>query len=111
MLGIVSLLELVKVGPVDLAIVTIALVAVFYVMLDPVSAIVALACFVVLYLLGRFVSWPVAIAAFVAGWIFQFIGHRYEGRNPAFFKNLVHLLVGPLWLCALLVRRTSASQT
>ena len=33
------------------------------------------------------------------GWIFQFIGHSvYEKKNPAFFRNFVHLLVGPLWI-------------
>jgi uncharacterized membrane protein YGL010W len=37
-------------------------------------------------------------ALFSAGWIFQFVGHRYEGRSPAFTKNALHLLVGPLWV-------------
>lgn len=39
-------------------------------------------------------------AMFVVGWIFQFVGHRFEGRSPAFLKNLLHLLVGPLWILA-----------
>ena len=38
-------------------------------------------------------------ALFVLGWIFQFVGHSvYEHRNPAFFRNFTHLLVGPLWI-------------
>ena len=43
----------------------------------------------------------VAIALFVVGWIFQFVGHYvYEKRAPAFYRNLAHLLVGPLWILA-----------
>lgn len=36
---------------------------------------------------------------FLAGWALQFVGHwRYEKRSPAFTKNGLHLLVGPLWI-------------
>lgn len=39
------------------------------------------------------------IAAFVIGWIFQAIGHIvFEKKSPAFQRNLVHLLIGPLFL-------------
>jgi hypothetical protein len=51
--------------------------------------------------------WPVAVGAFVVGWVFQFVGHGYEGKKPAFFTNLVHLLVGPLWIVSLAMPRTS----
>jgi uncharacterized membrane protein YGL010W len=41
----------------------------------------------------------IGIAAFLIGWIFQAIGHAvYEKRSPAFLRNLVHLLVGPIFL-------------
>ena len=43
-------------------------------------------------------SWRWALGLFVLGWLFQFIGHAIEGNQPAFFKNPVYLLVGPLWL-------------
>lgn len=50
------------------------------------------------------------IGAFVLGWLFQFVGHYYEGRKPAFVDDLVGLLVGPMfvvgeWLFALGWRR------
>jgi uncharacterized membrane protein YGL010W len=45
-----------------------------------------------------FVSWPWALGLFVVGWILQFIGHAFEGKAPAFFKNPIYLLVGPVWL-------------
>lgn len=40
-----------------------------------------------------------APAAFVLGWVFQFVGHIvYEKKSPAFQDNLIHLLVGPMWV-------------
>jgi uncharacterized membrane protein YGL010W len=41
----------------------------------------------------------IGLAVLVVGWIFQGIGHAvYEKRSPAFTRNLVHLMVGPLFL-------------
>lgn len=37
---------------------------------------------------------------FVVGWIFQFVGHIYEGRKPAFVDDLIGLLIGPLFVVA-----------
>jgi len=45
-----------------------------------------------------FFNWRTALALFVGGWIFQFIGHWIEGNQPAFFRNPVYLLIGPLWM-------------
>jgi uncharacterized membrane protein YGL010W len=45
-----------------------------------------------------FFYWRWALALFVVGWILQFVGHAIEGNQPAFFRNPVYLLVGPLWL-------------
>jgi len=45
-----------------------------------------------------FINWRWALALFVVGWILQFVGHAIEGNQPAFFRNPVYLLVGPLWL-------------
>ena len=42
--------------------------------------------------------WKIPLALFIVGWILQFVGHAIEGNQPAFFKNPVYLLVGPLWL-------------
>lgn len=40
------------------------------------------------------------IGLFVVGWVFQFVGHFYEGRKPAFVDDLVGLIVGPLFVAA-----------
>lgn len=44
-----------------------------------------------------FVNWRLAAGLFVLGWIFQFIGHAFEGNKPSFLSNPVFLLIGPLW--------------
>ena len=46
-----------------------------------------------------------AAVLFVLAWIGQFVGHAIEGRRPAFFDNLVQLLIGPAWLMGKLLRR------
>jgi len=45
-----------------------------------------------------FFHWGLALPLFVVGWIFQFIGHAYEGNSPKFFQGPIFLLVGPLWV-------------
>jgi uncharacterized membrane protein YGL010W len=45
--------------------------------------------------------WIVAgLGLFVVGWTFQFLGHYYEGRKPAFMDDLLGLVIGPLFLVA-----------
>lgn len=41
--------------------------------------------------------WPVPTALFVVGWVFQFIGHAFEGKPPEFFSDWRFLLVGLRW--------------
>jgi uncharacterized membrane protein YGL010W len=43
------------------------------------------------------VLWAVAGGMFVVGWIFQFVGHWYEGKPPEFFSDWRFLLVGLRW--------------
>ena len=45
-----------------------------------------------------FFDWRWALALFAAGWALQFLGHAIEGNMPAFFRNPVYLIIGPLWL-------------
>lgn len=42
--------------------------------------------------------WIPSLIIFVIAWIFQFIGHGYEGKKPSFFEDIQFLLVGPLWI-------------
>jgi uncharacterized membrane protein YGL010W len=39
-------------------------------------------------------------AFFVGGWIFQLVGHLFEGRKPALTDNLFQIFVAPIFLVA-----------
>ncbi|MEZ5662458.1 MAG: Mpo1-like protein [Burkholderiaceae bacterium] len=40
------------------------------------------------------------LGVFVIGWAFQFVGHAWEGRKPAFVDDIRGLLVGPMFVVA-----------
>ena len=48
---------------------------------------------------------PLAVGVFVVAWIFQFIGHKIEGRKPSFFEDIQYLWVGPLFVLSRLLER------
>lgn len=78
----------------------------FYLTLDASLALVMLLEFALFDIAARAIAdWRVGLAAFLLGWVFQGVGHaRFERNSPAFFKNLAHLLVGPLFLANELLR-------
>ncbi len=41
-----------------------------------------------------------SIPLFVVGWIFQFVGHAFEGKLPEFFHDWRFLFVGLRWWVA-----------
>ncbi|HVE66601.1 MAG TPA: Mpo1-like protein [Thermoanaerobaculia bacterium] len=98
--GILSLLSQLPVGPLTAAEIVIAAVVLYYATLDLPLAGAMLGGFILLDLAARAAGdWPIGLAAFAVGWVFQAVGHAiYEKNRPAFFKNLQHLLVGPLFL-------------
>jgi uncharacterized membrane protein YGL010W len=44
--------------------------------------------------------WWASLSMFVVGWIFQFIGHAFEGKPPEFFRDWRFLFVGLRWWAA-----------
>ena len=101
--GIVAMLlplRLRGAAPWTAAEILIAATFLFYLTLDVPLALGMLAETALLDLVARAVAdWRAGLAAFLLGWIFQGIGHaRFEKNRPAFFKNVAHLLVGPLFL-------------
>lgn len=48
---------------------------------------------------------PLSATIFVVAWIFQFIGHKIEGRKPSFFEDIQYLWVGPLFVLSRLFLR------
>ena len=108
-LALLARVPLFAVGGFTVTLAEVALVGVtaYYLTLDAVLAAIMLAASAGLLVLGRPMPVWVAAVLFVLGWIFQFIGHYvYEKRSPAFYRNLAHLLVGPLWIVAKAVGRT-----
>jgi uncharacterized membrane protein YGL010W len=60
-----------------------------------------------LFLIGIWVPgfWRIPLTLFMVGWIFQFIGHAFEGKPPEFFKDWRFLFVGLRWWVAKLQGR------
>ncbi|MGL0943108.1 DUF962 domain-containing protein [Vibrio vulnificus] len=70
-------------------------ISVFLMMLGYTLASIALAWSV--ELLGLPLA-EMAVGLFIVLWIFQFVGHKIEGRKPSFFEDLKFLLIGPVWV-------------
>ena len=49
--------------------------------------------------------WKICLAVFILAWIGQFIGHKIEGKKPSFFKDVVFLLIGPVWLLSMVYKK------
>ena len=84
-----------------LALITIAGSIVYYARLSTIfmvaMTLAAALCLYIAGLLGEALL-PVSITVFVVSWVFQFIGHKIEGKKPSFFEDLQYLLVGPLFV-------------
>jgi uncharacterized membrane protein YGL010W len=101
--GLLSRVGLFTVGGFTVTLAEVVLVAatLYYLTLDATLAGLMLVASALLLALGRLLPFWAAATLFVLGWVLQFIGHYvYEKRSPAFFRNLAHLLVGPLWILA-----------
>ncbi|HVT02431.1 MAG TPA: Mpo1-like protein [Thermoanaerobaculia bacterium] len=86
-------------GHLDGTMLLIAASTIYYLTLEVRLAVMMLIASVAMYEIALHVPWPVHLALFVIGWILQFIGHgTFEKRRPAFLRNFVHLLIGPLWI-------------
>jgi uncharacterized membrane protein YGL010W len=104
MLSLIGMLTTVKLGIVggvqyDLAMLLIAASTAYYFVIEWRLAIAMMGVSILFYFVGAWIPFWINVGLFVLGWILQFIGHKvYEHKNPAFFRNFVHLLVGPLWI-------------
>jgi uncharacterized membrane protein YGL010W len=98
-LGLLGLLHAcpIRIGFVDLAVLTAIAVLLYYVALDVRGALISAIAFAILYGIAMHLSWEVSVGAFILGWGFQLVGHRLEGNKPKFLENLVYLFIGPLY--------------
>ncbi len=85
----------------------VGLSAIFYLRLD-VRFGIAMTVFLLACLwLGQWLAvqstmnWLIAgVGMFVVGWVFQFVGHYYEGKKPAFVDDIMGLAIGPIFVAA-----------
>jgi uncharacterized membrane protein YGL010W len=84
---------------IDAAILLVAAAGLYYLVLEWRLGLAMIGVSIIFYIAGAAIPFVVNVAFFVLGWVLQFIGHSvYERRQPAFFQNFVHLLIGPLWI-------------
>lgn len=100
MLTLIGMLTYVPLpGGANAAMLLITAATIYYLVIEWRLALAMLAVSIAFYFLGAAMPLWLNAALFILGWIFQFIGHSvYEKRQPAFVRNFVHLLVGPLWI-------------
>ena len=95
-----------------ISIVALVLVSIFYFTL---SWRISLIMLLIMLLMEHFAyainvhfkenSWIIYLSIFVITWIFQFIGHKIEGKKPSFLKDLQFLLIGPIWLLHFILKK------
>ncbi len=90
-----------------LAIVLIAASTIYYFILDKVFGLLMLVLLAAVYPLASQIAqlslgeWLAAsISFFVVGWAFQFVGHYFEKKKPAFVDDVIGLAIGPLFVLA-----------
>ena len=105
LLGMLAQVQLLDLGQeflrFDLGVVLWGAATLWYLTLDWRIALPFSAFAAGVYWISLLIPFQVHAAAFVIGWIFQGIGHaKYEKTRPAFLDNVLHLLIGPLWIFA-----------
>ncbi len=78
----------------------IAAVSVFYFVLDVRLGLAMLVFDGVALWLGLQGGLWLGVGLFAVGWVFQFVGHYFEGKKPAFVDDLIGLVIGPLFVVA-----------
>ncbi|QER39456.1 DUF962 domain-containing protein [Acinetobacter suaedae] len=92
---------------ITLAMLLIGLSSIYYITLDKLFGVLMLILFIVAYPLAvKIASLPMwtwlgaSAGIFVVGWVFQFVGHYFEKKKPAFVDDLIGLAIGPLFVLA-----------
>ncbi|NDD92363.1 DUF962 domain-containing protein [bacterium] len=100
MLGLLGLLARIPLwGQVDGGLALWLLAAVYYAWIARRLGLMFAGFSFLVYWIGHIAPLSVLVLSFIGGWGIQALGHaRFERNSPAFFKNLEHLLIGPLWL-------------
>ena len=90
-----------------LALGLIVVTSIYYLVLDRIFAFIMLVILLAMYPLALKIAhldwmlWlSLSIGIFVVGWLFQFVGHFYEKKKPAFTDDIIGLAIGPLFVLA-----------
>jgi uncharacterized membrane protein YGL010W len=103
--SLVGLFAQVQLGFMDLGWVLCGIAFVFYYSADKNLALLFFPILLIFYYFSHGLPLNVLIAMQAAGWVSQYIGHlAFEKKSPAFYKNIEHLLVGPVWIFSKLIR-------
>lgn len=78
----------------------IAAVTVFYFVLDVRLGLAMLVFDGAALWLGLQGGLWLGVGLFAVGWVFQFVGHYFEGKKPAFVDDLIGLIIGPMFVVA-----------
>lgn len=103
--SLIGLLAQVQFLGFDLGWVLCGIAFVFYYLADSNLALLFFPILLIFYYFSHSLPLNVLIAMHVAGWVSQYIGHlAFERKSPAFYKNIEHLLVGPVWIYSKLIK-------
>ncbi len=83
-------------------------VSLYWIMLDRPIGIVTALVHLPLYLIAAWLAetrpagdvWILFAIFFFGGWVFQLLGHVFEGRKPALADNLLQIFIAPSFLTA-----------
>ena len=90
-------------GPARLVDIVSALALVYYLILSRKYFLIMLPqmaiCYGFCYLVAptHFLL-EISTGIFIISWVFQFYGHKIEGKKPSFLQDLTFLLIGPIWV-------------
>ena len=105
--GVVVILSMVPVAGTSLAVLLAMSALTYYFLMNRTLAIGMALFFIPVLYLGELTALMstgsavvIALVAFVGGWALQFLGHKFEGKKPAFVDDLNQLLIGPYFLMA-----------
>jgi uncharacterized membrane protein YGL010W len=96
----------------NVAVIAIFLIFLYYLRLSAALGIgmllFGLICLLICHFIERYVPvplWLICIIIFVLAWIGQFYGHKVEGKKPSFLKDVQFLLIGPMWLMSFIYKK------
>jgi uncharacterized membrane protein YGL010W len=96
----------------NLAMIIMALVIVYYISLSKTlwigMVLFGVLCLWICNLIERagFIQlWLFCLITFTLAWIGQFYGHKVEGKKPSFLKDIQFLMIGPAWLMSFIYKK------